>query len=155
MARKVQSRASKTCVTRMAGSLFAWAGRRHSLSLLAALVLLLSAAVPFWHAGQRLQSWGAAFAEPQSRHDASAHFDCHHQSSSGSAQTDGANGPLQKRSCPLCKALLLFPACVTAPEVAFVPYVPQAGIALAAHEAESMERTGVGGFATPRASLPA
>jgi hypothetical protein len=151
MARKMHWRTGKACASRMTGLLCIRAGRRQTLGFLALLLLLLNAAVPYWHASQSLLSWGFAYAQPQAKHDASAQLECHHNSSGGPAQTDSAKGPLQKQGCPLCKALLLFSPGTASPGLAFVPCAPQAVIALVARPAERMTPSETRGKPRPRA----
>jgi hypothetical protein len=153
MNRKGHRQAKKARVLRAAELLFAWFYRRHTLSFLAATVLLLNAAVPYWHAGQRLQAWASAYAEPQAKHDAmpSAELECHHGSSSVPEQKDSNQPPLQKQACPLCKALLLFSPGAAAPAMAFAPCAPPAAVALAAPPAEPTAAARAEGQARPRA----
>jgi hypothetical protein len=137
---------------RAAGQLRLWFCRRQTLSFLAAAVLLLNAAVPYWHAGQRLQAWASAYAEPQGKHDVSAVLECHYDGGSVPGQQDSNQLPLQKQACPLCKALLLFSPGAAPPVMAFVPCAPLAAVALAAPAAVELVPAAYGGEqARPRA----
>ena len=42
-------------------------------------LLLLNAAVPYWHAAQKLQAWTSAYADPEARHESlpSVALECH------------------------------------------------------------------------------
>jgi hypothetical protein len=99
----------------------AFLGSKNAVSLVAAFVLLINAAVPYWHAAQRAQAWAAAFSEPALKHRAAmaAGVECPlHSALGGEKKDDGGAG---KKPCPLCQALQLFSPGVAQPSFAFLP----------------------------------
>jgi hypothetical protein len=102
------------------------ASQRKALSFFAALLLLLNAAVPYWHAAQKAQAWASAYANPDVRHNApkAAELECHRQDGAASEQKDNNQAPANKQSCPLCKALQHLSLGVAQPDFAFIPCAP-------------------------------
>ncbi len=129
------------------------AGQRKSLTFLAALVLLVNAAVPYWHAAQKLQVWTSAYAEPQAKHQAAmaAGVECplHHAGTSEKKGTDEA--PANKKPCPLCRALQLFSPGVALPGFALDACAPDAVAASVPHRTELKLARYTGEQARPRA----
>jgi hypothetical protein len=127
--------------------------QRKALSFLAAALLLLSAAVPYWHAAQKVQAWTSAYADPEVRHDVrpSVALECHQEDSAKPEQQDGNRTPANKQTCPLCQALQLFSPGATAPAIAFIPCAPHSVAASLPRPAEPMVRSHHAGQAQPRA----
>jgi hypothetical protein len=105
---------------------------RKALSFIFAALLLLNAAVPYWHAGQKLQAWTSAYAAPEARHESlpSAALECHQPDGAAPQQQDGNRAPTDKRPCPLCQALQLFSPGTAPPAITFIPCAPHAVAAL-------------------------
>jgi hypothetical protein len=151
MARKMHRQATKARARGAGGLLLRWARRRKILSFLAVAVLLVNTAVPYWHAGQRLRAWATAYSELQAKHGASADLECHHAAGAAAGQQDSSRLPIQKQTCPLCKALQLFSPGAAPPVLAFFPNAPIDAIALAAPEALPFTAGYEGEHARPRA----
>jgi len=129
------------------------ARQRKALSFLAAALLLLSAAVPYWHAAQKLQAWTSAYADPEARHQSppSVALECHQTDSATPEQQDGDQAPANKQPCPLCQALQLFSPGTAPPAIAFIPCAPLSVAASLPRPAEPMVRSHHAGQAQPRA----
>ncbi len=113
-------------------------GARNAVNLLSALVILINAAVPYWHAAQRMAVWAAASAEPQAKHHAAmaGGAECPMHQAGTSEQKGGDETPPTKKPCPLCQALQLFSPGVTQPSLAFLPCAPAAVAAFVPHRLE-------------------
>jgi hypothetical protein len=105
---------------------------RKTLGFIFAALLLLNAAVPYWHAGQELQTWTSAYADPEARHESlpSVALECHQPDSAAPQQQDNNRAPADKRPCPLCQALQLFSPGTAPPAITFIPCAPNAIAAL-------------------------
>ena len=138
---------------RAVASLRHLARQRKTLSFLAAALLLLSAAVPYWHAAQKLQAWTSAYADPEARHQypPSVALECHQTDSATPEQQDGDQAPANKQPCPLCQALQLFSPGTAPPAIAFIPCAPLSVAASLPRPAEPMVRSHHAGQAQPRA----
>jgi hypothetical protein len=138
---------------RAVASLRHLARQRKTLSFLAAALLLLSAAVPYWHAAQKLEAWTSAYADPEARHESlpSVELECHQTDGAAPEQQDGNRTPTDKRPCPLCQALQLFSPGTAAPAIAFIPCAPHSVAALLPRPAEPIARSHHAGQAQPRA----
>ena len=81
--------------------------KRKALGFLATLLLLFNAAVPYWHAAQKVQAWASAYADPEARHEAQtyAELECHHLDGAAPEQRGSDQPPSKTQTCPLCKAL--------------------------------------------------
>ncbi len=138
MGKKGYGQAGRARAIRAAALLRLWACRRETAGFFAALVLLLNAAVPYWHAGQKLQAFASAFAEPHARHHIAsfAKLECHQKAGGTSEKRGGDEAPPNKQSCPLCQALQFFSPGVAQPGLAFVPSAPPAFAALVPSQVE-------------------
>jgi hypothetical protein len=145
-----QSKGARTL--RAAISLRLLVRHQKALSFILAALLLLIAAVPYWHAAQKVQAWTSAYADPEARHEAvpSAALECH-QDSAAPERKDGNQAPASKQPCPLCLALQLFSAGTAPPVIAFIPSAPHAVAALFPRPAEYKAAGYTGGQAQPRA----
>lgn len=125
---------------------------RKALSFIVAALLLLTAAVPYWHAAQKVQAWTSAYADPEARHEVlpSVALECH-QDSAAPERQDGNQAPASKQPCPLCLALQLFSPGTAPPVIAFIPSAPPAVAALLPRPAEFKAAGYTGGQAQPRA----
>ncbi len=126
---------------------------RKALSFIFAALLLLNAAVPYWHAGQKLQAWTSAYADPEARHESlpSVALECHQPNGAAPEQQDGNRAPADKRPCPLCQALQLFSPGAAPPVITFIPCAPHAIAALLPRPAEQKAPGYKAGQAQPRA----
>ena len=137
---------------RAVASLCGLTRKRKSLSLLAAVLLLLNAAVPYWHAAQKLQAETSAYADPEARQDSPAFggAECH-QDSAAQEQHGSRQAPASKRGCPLCQALQLFSPGAAPPVSAFIPCAPHAVAAALPRPAELKAPGHTAGQSQPRA----
>ena len=126
---------------------------RKALSFICAALLLLNAAVPYWHAGQKLQAWTSAYADPEARHESlpSVALECHQPDGAAPEQQDSNQAPASKRPCPLCQALQLFSPGAAPPVITFIPCAPHAVAALLPRPAELKAPGHNAGQAQPRA----
>jgi hypothetical protein len=111
-------------------------GPKNAVSLFAAFVLLINAAVPYWHAAQKAQAWAAAFSEPAVKHQAAmaAGVECPLHDALGGEKKD--DGGASKKPCPLCQALQLFSPGVAQPSFAFQPCAEPGIAAFVPHRIE-------------------
>lgn len=130
-----------------------FACQREAVAFLAALILLVNAAVPYWHAAQMAEAGAAALAKQHAAHHAamSAPAGCPLEHAGTAGQTGGDEAPLSKKPCPLCQALQLFSPGVAQPGFAFVPCAPHTVAALVPHQAELVVARYAGVQARPRA----
>ncbi len=117
--------------------------------LFAALVILVGAFIPSWHAGQKMAAEAAALAELQTGH--SQEFDCHHTPSTPSGQNKSDGAPAKQKPCPLCLALQLLSPGLTQPGVVLLPRASHAVAAFVPDRAELKLGRETAGEARPRA----
>ncbi len=142
------------CVLHVMGLLHFSIRQTKALGFLATLLLLFNAAVPYWHAAQKVQAWASAYADPEARHEAQtyAELECHHLDGAAPEQRGSDQPPSKTQTCPLCKALLLFSPGAAPPAVAFLPRTAPAIAAAAIPPlAELMAAAHAGEQARPRA----
>jgi hypothetical protein len=146
-------RGGRVSALRAAALLYILTRQRKALGFLAALLLLLNAAVPYWHAAQKIQAWTSAYADPEARHEAplSLAFECHQENVAAPEQQDGKQAPASKLPCPLCQALQLFSPGTAPPAFAFLPSAPHAVAASLPRPAELRGTGHTAGQAQPRA----
>ena len=127
--------------------------QRKALGFLAALLLLFNAAVPYWHAAQKIQAWASAYADPEFRHEAQpyAELECHRLDGAAPDRRDSDRPPSKKQTCPLCKALLLFSPGAAPPALAFIPCAACAIAAVVPPQADLTAIAYAGEQARPRA----
>lgn len=95
---------------------------KNAVSFFAAFVLLINAAVPYWHAGQKAQAWAAAAASEHAHHAAmQAGAECPLHAAGSAEKKGGEEAPPAGKLCPLCQALQLFSPGVAQPSFVFLP----------------------------------
>ena len=118
----VHRHAGRKRVIRAIRSLRLLIGPHNAVNFLAAFVLLINSAVPYWHAAQKAQAWALAFSEPAVKHQAALDggVECP-MHSIGGGEKKGSEAPPGKKPCPLCQALQLLSPGVTQPGFAYLP----------------------------------
>jgi len=138
---------------RAAGRLRLTGRQRNAVSLFAALVIILGALIPSWHAAQKMAAQDSPPADRQSAHSAghSTAPHCHGIDGGTSEQKRGDGAPIKQKPCPLCLALQLFSPGVAQPDFIFLPCAQLAVAAFVPHYAKLKAGREPAGLARPRA----
>lgn len=125
-------------VIRASGFLRPLLGAKHAISLFAAFIILLNAAVPYWHAAQRVQAWAAALSQPAAEHlpAMAGGVECPLHSAHAAHKQGSGEAPPRLKPCPLCQALQLFSPGVAQPSFAYLPCAQPSVAAFTAHRIE-------------------